>query len=204
MSEHITGGFKRQMKRKKGCMDHSKNTISEREKHIISGQLGREPENALAIVRRCSAGFPQLLLVHPFRGENVFPTIYWLSCPELNDRISRLEDRGLLAELTRREKENGIFGRRMEAAHKNYARRRRELMCEDDWEGVKALSDDALKTLRHSGVAGIRTSSGLKCLHAHFAHFMAGGENPAGERTAALLNRPWLCRRCCSLDGRLC
>lgn len=170
--------------------------ISRQERDVIESQLDNQADNALAVIKRCSAGFPQVLLVHPFYEGMVLPTIFWLSCPELSERIFQLEDQGLLEELTRREREHSSFSQKMNLAHAEYARCRRKLMKEEHWQQAASISEDIVKTLENSGAGGIRTSTGLKCLHTHYAHYVVGGRNPAGRITAERLSPTWLCRRC--------
>jgi hypothetical protein len=38
------------------------------------------------------------------------------------------------------------------------------------------------------GIGGT-VPGGVKCLHAHLAHYLAGGDNPVGEEVAAALHR---------------
>ncbi|HEY6533206.1 MAG TPA: DUF501 domain-containing protein, partial [Acidimicrobiales bacterium] len=54
------------------------------------------------------------------------------------------------------------------ATHAAYARER------DD-----ALPDDHSGPAPHGGVGGTR--QGVKCLHAHYAHWLAGGDDPVGD-----------------------
>ncbi len=174
-------------------------SVSSCERKIIERQLDTEPYNVLAVVKRCASGFPRILLVHPFYQGEVFPTIFWLSCPELRERIFALEDGGLLEKITDREAVSSAFSQEMQDAHTEYAHCRRELISGEKWQEAARISEDIIYTLKNSGVGGIRTSSGIKCLHAHFAHYLAGGKNPAGKSTAEALEFPWLCRRCYNL-----
>ena len=50
------------------------------------------------------------------------------------------------------------------------------------------------------GVAGNQT--GVKCLHAHYAHHAAGGENPVGEIVASWIE-PLDCDVPCVVDGEM-
>jgi hypothetical protein len=48
------------------------------------------------------------------------------------------------------------------------------------------------------GVGGART--GVKCLHAHYAHTRSGGDNPVGDIVADWVE-PLDCSRPCVVDG---
>lgn len=163
---------------------------------IIAAQLDSQVLSIIKIVKRCSSGFPQLLLLKPFSPKLISPTIFWLSCPVLKERISRLEDRGLLENLTVRYQNQQDFASRLDRAHQNYARLRRKLLSLDDREKAAEISQDLLDTLLNSGVGGIKDRGGLKCLHTHFAHYFAGYLNPVGAEAAARLSHPYLCRFC--------
>jgi hypothetical protein len=43
------------------------------------------------------------------------------------------------------------------------------------------MPDDHKGPAPYGGVGGTR--EGLKCLHAHYAHWLAGGDDPVGEWT---------------------
>ncbi len=172
--------------------------VSGAERNIIKSQLDSSADNVLAVIKRCSSGFPQILLVHPFYKGEVFPTVFWLSCPKLRKDIFQLEDQGLLEKLTDKEKKSSSFSQKMKKAHDEYSLCRRKLMKNEQWKQAASISEDIVKTLKDSGVGGIRTSSGLKCLHTHYAHYAAGGENPVGRITSDHLEIPWLCRSCYS------
>ena len=96
-----------------------------------------------------------------------FPTTYWLTCPEAVRAVSRVEADGWIARLNERVQRDERFGAALEAAHRGYAADRGE------------MASDARSW---GGVAGTRT--GVKCLHAHYAHHLAGGSDPVGEEVA--------------------
>jgi exopolyphosphatase / guanosine-5'-triphosphate,3'-diphosphate pyrophosphatase len=101
---------------------------------------------------------------HPMdRDGNPFPTLYWLTCPDAVAVVSRLESEGWIKRLDRRARSDAEFGTALEAAHREYAAERGR------WaRGAEAWG----------GVGGSR--AGLKCLHAHYANHVAGGDDPVG------------------------
>ncbi len=108
-----------------------------------------------------------------------FPTRYWLTCPLAVARVGRVEAAGGVVEAQRLLDETPELADRMRDAHVRYAADR---------------GDEA------GGVAGIK-GAGLKCLHAHYADYAAGGDNPAGEWTAPRVD-PLDCTAPCVLpDG---
>ena len=73
-----------------------------------------------------------------------------------------------------REAEATIAPAEVAAAHARYAAER-----------DAALPADHVGPRPFGGVAGTR--EGIKCLHAHYAYFLAGGDDPVGRWVAARL-----------------
>ena len=150
--------------------------------NIIKKQLNRYPENIMGIAKRCSWNNPVVIVTHPFdEDKGVFPTTLWLSCPFLVKEISRLEDRGLIQELTAKIKQDQNFKKRLKKAHKVYAEKRFNLLEEKMIKKIKKISPDILKVIKSSGVAGIRDKEGIKCLHGHLADYLVNKINPVGK-----------------------
>jgi hypothetical protein len=143
----------------------------------IGAQLGRPPRGAPEVARRCSLGLPVVVRMPPLldSGEP-FPTRYWLTCPLLHRRIARLEGAGEVRRMEQLLEEDSQVAAEMQAAHARYAAERDALVA----------PETAHPPL--GGVAGIRPDpqgrTGVKCLHAHAADFLAGHPNPVGERVA--------------------
>lgn len=166
-------------------------------KKIIEFQLDRKLDVLPEIVGECPFSMPAVLKVVPFdQKRGVFPTIYWLSCPYLVKKVSQLEDRGLIGELTERLKKDDEFKKRINHCHRRYAEQRRSLLTAEDLRSVKKRSSDILEVLSTSGIGGIREKKGIKCLHAHLADYLINGENPVGEIIRAQLSWPEDCTYC--------
>jgi exopolyphosphatase / guanosine-5'-triphosphate,3'-diphosphate pyrophosphatase len=119
-------------------------------------------------VARCGPAHPLVIQNHPVDAAgDPFPTLYWLTCPAAVRAVSRLEADGWIRRLEQRTKEDAGFGEDLDAAHRSYAAERARLAPEAGGWG---------------GVGGSRT--GLKCLHAHYAHHLAGGPDPVGAWVA--------------------
>ncbi|KAL7481843.1 hypothetical protein ACHAW6_007529 [Cyclotella cf. meneghiniana] len=122
-----------------------------------------------------------------------FPTLYWLTCPRLRCYVSRLELSQMhnVARMERRLRSSTYYLDQMARAHLSYGKQRWELLTPVDREEVLRRGwGNALDCGR--GVAGIRPKvvrssrregeehdvgeivwDGVKCLHAHAAHFLA-------------------------------
>ena len=135
----------------------------------VREQLGREPTIAFEVVARCTGGHP-LVIRNATRDDegHPFPTTYWLTCPEAVKVVSRLESEGAVARLNQQYDTVAGFAAQVDVAHEAYALERAET---DPDAGA------------WGGVGGTRR--GLKCLHAHYAYHLSGGEDPAGAWTAA-------------------
>jgi hypothetical protein len=102
-----------------------------------------------------------------------FPTLYWLTCPILNKRVSTLESEGSMNVVTERlERDPGLKSRLADALARYRARR------------------DSHEVIQESGGPPGGGPDRVKCLHAHVAHELAGGANPIGSITLAATTWP--------------
>lgn len=145
---------------------------SEADLAVIESLVGRPMQGRCAVVVRRSSGAPVVIENEPhMRDGTPMPTLYWLIDPELNEAVSRLEGSGGVHRF-----EALVDPDALASTHEDY-RRRREAA-----------------TLRHEGpqpsggVGGTRT--GLKCLHAHLANFLAGHDDPVGALVAESVPLP--------------
>ncbi len=97
------------------------------------------------------------------------PTRYWLVDVDLRRRVSQLEGDGGV-----RAAEAAVDAAALAAAHDRYAAERDALVPQDH-RGPRPTG----------GVGG--TARGVKCLHAHLAHSLAGGDDPVGDWVLARL-----------------
>lgn len=139
-------------------------TSTDPDRAIVAQLLGREPSGAFTVVVRNANGRPVVIRNEPFLDDGTpMPTLFWLCDPDLNRRVSRLEADGGV-----RRAEQDIPSPEIEDAHRRYAELR------------DASIHPAESGPRPSGgVAGTRT--GVKCLHAHYAWYLAGGDDPVGR-----------------------
>ena len=126
--------------------------------------IGRTPQGAFEIVVRDDAGNPVVLRNAPLLDDGEpMPTRYWLVGRHEVLAVSRLEAAGGV-----RRAEAEIDPVLIADAHARYAAER----------------DATIPPLHtgprpHGGVGGTRV--GVKCLHAHYAWFLAGGDDPVGR-----------------------
>jgi exopolyphosphatase / guanosine-5'-triphosphate,3'-diphosphate pyrophosphatase len=131
----------------------------------VREQLGREPTVPFSVIARCSDGHPLVIRNRPLDTDgHPFPTIYWLTCPTAVKSVSRLESDGWIGRLA----DDPQLAERIEEAHTAYASERGRMTT-----GAE----------RWGGVGG--TGHGLKCLHAHYAYHLAGGDDAVGAWAAA-------------------
>lgn len=132
----------------------------------------------------------------------VFPTLFWLTCPHLNRAIGRLESRGWVDRVKQEIAGDPAERQELEAAHRETAAIRRQLVSETTLQRLKDTLPGHYRVLVASGVGGIQPTHqamssddteiafdalGVKCLHAHFADYLARGKNPVGRRVWGLL-----------------
>ena len=134
----------------------------------VRQQLGREPLIPFSVVARCSTGHPFVIRNKPVDPEgSPFPTIYWLTCPDAVKLVSQLESEGWIASLKNRYDVDPEFREAVDEAHGAYAAEREEMLPGAGGGG---------------GVGGTRRK--IKCLHAHYAYPLAGGDDVVGRWTA--------------------
>lgn len=134
----------------------------------VADQLGREPTTPFTVVARCPDGHPLVIRNAPLDAEaKPFPTLFWLTCPAASKAVSRLESEGWITRLNDRLAGEAELSAAVERAHDEYANERAR-----GHPGAEAFG----------GVGGTRT--GVKCLHAHYANHVAGGDDPVGSWTA--------------------
>jgi hypothetical protein len=132
--------------------------------------LGRSPRADFEVVVRRRDGWPVVIRNAPLLDDGTpMPTRYWLVDPELSAAIARLESAGGV-----REAERAVDAGELRDAHARYAAER-----------DAALAAAHAGPRPHGGVGGTRT--GVKCLHAHYAYFLAGGDDPVGRWVDARL-----------------
>jgi uncharacterized protein len=140
--------------------------------------IGRSPRGGFEVVVRDAGGGPVVIRNAPLLDDGEpMPTRYWLIGKHEVLAISRLESTGAV-----RRAESEIDPVLIADAHARYAAER-----------DAALPPDHTGPRPHGGVGGTRT--GVKCLHAHYAWFLAGGDDPVGAWVARQLSNP--------LDGQL-
>jgi exopolyphosphatase / guanosine-5'-triphosphate,3'-diphosphate pyrophosphatase len=138
----------------------------------VADQLGRNPTIPFVVVARCGLGHPLVIRNHPLDDQgHPFPTLYWLTCPDVAAAVARLESGGAIRRLNDQAELDPEFRTALRRAHEAYAREREAVVA-----GAGAWG----------GVGG--TAKGIKCLHAHYAYHVAGGEDPVGRWVAAQLD----------------
>ena len=133
--------------------------------------LGRPPRGAFTVVVRDADGSPLVIRNAPLLADGTpMPTLYWLVGARQREAIGRLEASGGV-----RNAELEVDPRALQAAHDRYAAER-----------------DALLPPEHTGprpTGGVGgTRRGVKCLHAHYAFHLAGGDDPVGAWVDARLS----------------
>ena len=136
----------------------------------VEALLGRPPRGAYDIVVRDDDGAPLVIRNAPLLDDGTpMPTRYWLVGARVRDSVSRIEAAGGV-----RAAEAAVDPDDLAAAHERYARER-----------DAALPPDHTGPRPSGGVGGTRR--GVKCLHAHYAWYLAGGDDPVGRWVAEQL-----------------
>ena len=133
----------------------------------VEALLGRRVQGDFEIVVRHADGSPVVLRNAPLMHDGTpMPTRYWLVGEPERTLVSRFEAAGGV-----REAEHQIDAAELAAAHDRYAAKRDAM-----------LAADHVGPRPSGGVGGTRL--GVKCLHAHYAWHLAGGDDPVGRWVA--------------------
>ena len=136
----------------------------------VARLLGRDPGGAFGVVVRREDGAPVVIANEPFlRDGTPMPTRYWLVDPDLRTDVGRLEASGGV-----RRAEAEVDPAAVADCHRG-TRPACDALIPPGWTGPRPSG----------GVGGTRR--GVKCLHAHLAWWLAGGDDPVGAWTAARL-----------------
>ena len=190
---------------------------------VVTRQLGYRPTNFVRVSARNHAGTPIAIQTYPLEGgarrrqtkarksvdsNNVawlgtpFPTLYWLTCPDISKCIGNLEREGFVKKIEQESQASDDMSEALCLAHQDYARRRWNSLSPDDRRQLTlgATKSTTIERMRNmlelSGIAGSNVTVGatpaIKCLHTHYAHFRSvvedGGQlNPVGARVHELL-----------------
>ena len=149
------------------------------DERAVAAQLGRPARGRWAVARRCHLDVPMVIENHPRLDDGApFPTTFWLTCPLLARRASRLEAEGWMRAVNGRLGSDDALRARLRSALESYRRRRD----------------------RHEDIGGVAPPGGgperVKCLHAHLAHELADGPNAVGAATLVATGFPDCVRPC--------
>jgi hypothetical protein len=140
----------------------------EAEVAAVARLLGRAPQCDFEVVVRDAGGAPVVIRNAPLLHDGTpMPTRFWLVGPDDREAIGRLEASGGV-----KAAEAAVEPEVLADAHRRYAAER-DAHLPADHAGPRPSG----------GVGGTR--QGVKCLHAHYAWYLAGGDDPVGAWVAA-------------------
>ena len=144
--------------------------LGESDREAVTRLLGRSPSGEFTVAVRRRDGTPAVIDNAPLLDDGrPMPTRYWLVDAELRDAVSRLEAAGGV-----RRAEAAVDPDELADAHARHGAER-----------DRALPVGHSGPRPSGGVGGTR--QGVKCLHAHLAWTLAGGDDPVGRWTVGEL-----------------
>ena len=170
----------------------------------LHGQLGFVPWNWMGESHAAEGDELAAITLYPITAETSvrkgrqrvrrkctqpWPTSYWLTSPVLRTRISKLEAAGMIPLLADELRRRPTLSAALDAQHAGYAARRWARMLPADHE-LALRSSGWTSALRDSGIGGIpdfASGGGVKCLHLHYATYLATRDSLLGEWTHAAL-----------------
>lgn len=140
------------------------------DREAVERLLGRPARGRFEVVVRHVDGSPLVIRNAPLLDDGTpMPTRYWLVGEPERTHVGRLEAAGGVAAA-----EAAVDPAELAAAHERY-RAERDAALPPQHDGPAP----------YGGVGGTRR--GVKCLHAHYAWLLAGGDDPVGRWVAARL-----------------
>ncbi len=145
------------------------------ERETVEKQLGRRLRGKVMVAARCPHGVVEVLATSPLLdGETPFPTLFWLTCPLLQRAVSGLESGDFREVLRRKARDVPGFAEALRQAEMDYVHER------EQWAGETGENERVRKIFEDRRGIGGTVAGGMKCFHAHLAHYRAGGRNPVG------------------------
>jgi hypothetical protein len=204
------------------CTSSAFSLSSETAQDAIRSQLGYLPSNFMSVSAwKENSMEPVAIRAYPLHGgakrrqekskmhgndnspvSSPFPTLYWLTCPDISRAVADLERRGYIQRFEASLRADSGLAHRLVCCHEEYAKQRWNTLTEEDRSLL--LTEDSSSMLRmrnmmqFSGISGtnftkphaekeedhgILLVAPLKCLHAHYAHFRSTMMSPAEECT---------------------
>ena len=142
---------------------------SKKGRHTVVGSSGQKEDTRGGSVRKWKADQPV-----------PWPNHLWLVDPQLTQRAGRLEHMGWVQDYQNEVAYNKELAAGLAAAHAQYGAIRWDALSDED--RAYCEREGYLQVLRDTGVGGLRFPTQVKCLHAHLAHALSGGDNPIGRR----------------------
>lgn len=184
---------------------------------LVKQQLGYLPPNFVSVSARTFDGStsPVAIQTYPLNGGAPrrqakatatstpallgapFPTLYWLTCPEISRAVADLERRGYVTKFQEQLNSSPADASQLFSSHEQYAKKRWDSLKEGD-RSLLMMNHRSVERMRNilecSGVAGTdylsqKEQDGsfvptVKCLHGHYAHFRSTNSdeisNPVG------------------------
>jgi hypothetical protein len=138
----------------------------------VTRLLGRQPQGDFSVAVRSHSGEPRVVRNFPLLHDGTpMPTRFWLVDPDDVAAVSRIEAAGGVNNA-----EAEVDPLALERTHQAYALER-DAQIPSGHTGPRP----------YGGVAGTRR--GVKCLHAHYASWLAGNDDPVGQWVADRLAR---------------
>jgi hypothetical protein len=160
---------------------------TEEDLEIVKHHIGRTPRGMVGVAHRNEQGEPVVVITAP-RIPEPFPTLYYLTHPDVVRAVSKLEASGYMQELSllldpeAPEFDEDIAAKYLQA-HLGYIADRDEL--------ARSLNLEPL-TSTHADFSAGGMPSRVKCLHALVGHALAKGEgvNPIGDLALQKIRGP--------------
>lgn len=201
------------------CLLYSAQALSVKiDQEAVRQQLGYLPSNFISVSAWKSNGCdPVAIKTYPLNGGArrrqarvdvsfgaPFPTLFWLTCPEISRAVAEFERKGFIRIFEDKLNLDPELASRLLVCHKEYAQERWDSLTFEDQSLLMADERQGMRNMMEfSGISGTNFTAqvreddkpfvaSIKCLHAHYAHFRSkmftdATQNPVGEMIHAHL-----------------
>lgn len=176
---------------------HSSAQNNQYDTSVVAAQLQRSPRSPWRVGARCRHGYPSVIVSPSLLDDGArFPNYGYLTCPHLCEEISSFESSGAIALWAERLRHDELAAQNQYQLEEVLKEARREecLRC-----------DQEVDLCAEVGIAGQRTTLGVKCLHIHVAYALLGLNDCIGREilTDLSMSEPFGCS-CVDAKGSVC
>ena len=139
----------------------------ENDRLVVEQQLGRPPAGFREVMSRTADGAPAIIRVASVVDGVPFPTLYWLSHPELGRLVYEYESNGVTQRIQDCIDQNPEHQQRLQQDNLDYIRHRADFFDAEASDQLRRLGIE--EGFQKKGIGGNSNFKRVRCLHAYLA-----------------------------------